>query len=235
MKSGPHLLINVLLVAAGFFIYDALRSDVARPSLGALVPDEHTDARPARTFGPDLRALETLVQHNSARLQALGETLASLRRDADDEQSAAPMNVLRPQRGDVVGEGEPRFDETKLESIRAYMDEIARRKHVEIQRSLIESEMLRQDLGLTREEQEAVVAATLDYRTRATELMRKRFARDEQGQRQRRAVFERLRAAYRSDISQLIPADAVERIMGSSISPAHAISLSAQPPSDADR
>jgi len=247
MKHGPYLLINLLLVAGGIFIYDTLWRDATDLSRGGRMSNElATSSEPgSATDAAPREDIEAFVQETLTRLQVLEEVLGDIRRTAGSAPRAAARHEppAAPTAGTLPGldpehpldpEGR-RFDEKAIETLRAYLAEIDRRKHVEAQRRLVESELTRQDLGLTPSEQDAVVETTIEYRGRVVDLMRKRWARGEKGRAERAVAFENLRAGYRADLDRLVSADGVERIMSSSIAPGRSAPSGARGGSDTDR
>ena len=241
MKPDPSLLINLLLVAGGILVYDVLKDDATpyAPVATELATGLERKATPDASMREQLDAL---IQRFDARISRLEQALGEFERPARPPPSGGarprapeggPVTWLDPD--DRSGETSRRFDAKTLETLRAYLAEIDRLKHVGVQRQLIASELLRENLGLTRSEQEAVVEATLAGREKVGALMRKAWPRDEHGRAQRREALENVRAAYRSDIACLVSADAVERIMNNPISPAHSALTRTAPTSSPGR
>lgn len=236
MRIGPHLLITLLLVAAGLLVYEVL---LGARSATRVAPASHVGAsggQPARAGRRSLAGVEARVEANTGRIAALERALDQLRQggaplgEADHsgrrppEPASASISLPRG--------GEGPFDEETLATLRAYVEEIERRKHEETQRRLVLSWLRRQDMHLTSGQEHDVVATTIAYRARARELMGRTWIPGAEGQAQRRRAVASLRNDYRRALSRFLSGEDAERMMQSPIAPGHGTLRTSEQPVD---
>lgn len=224
MKLLPYLLVNVLVVGSGLFLYDTLKSD---PQPAAFVPVRTASDEPVAP-SPEPGAVvisgadaEFLAKRNKVRLDELEAALAVLRRGSTATAPAGDggatsgeptlgngaMNLPEAEAGNAVS-----FDERTLSTLKTYMDEIRRRDEEQRRREGITQELARLDVKLSDAQNEALIDATLTYQDKARDLMRKGFDRTEEGQNQRREAFEGLRTDYVAVVNSLVPSVEAEKI-----------------------
>ncbi len=228
-----YLLINVVLVAGGIFAYDQLKSpEQARnpaPAYDPLRADDY-DADPIERDDPEPLRVEAGMRgsYDKATVRALEDRIASLERKlarlprggaSTDDGTPLPVGGKLPELSthDFIDPENPTFDEKTVQTLEAYVDEINRRKQEQRQRDRIGGEMDRLGIELTEEQKKNVIDQTLHYQTKARELLRQSWPRDEKGREDRRAAFEGLQEEYRTTINRLVPADAAEKISTSRV------------------
>ncbi len=230
MKLGPYLLINLLMVGGGIFIYDNLKSDTGSGS-DAPVYDPLTAEAPSRdepTPAPEPMELDggandVTNRDNTRRINSLERTIADLREElrslkgSNGGGTTTSGNGVMPSMAssDLVDEENPVFDDGTLSTISAYLDEINRRKNEERQMRRIETELERKDIDLSESQKESVVKETLAYQAKARDLLRKQFSRDEAGREERRQAFQGLQDEYASVIKSLVPEQQADQILDS--------------------
>jgi hypothetical protein len=218
MKLGPQLLITMLLVAGGIFIYETMRSDSAVGGAAGgyeLRPDGVGGSRgpAAGTAQLDGGGETLLAEQNAGRLErlerrlaTLQEELARLRRAPRGAAAAGGTGVPAMDPRDIVNADDPRFDDGTLATIAAYFDEINRRKTVERERLRIGTELDRKGIMLSETQKTAIVEQTMAYQDRAREaLTSSGYPRDEAGRLERQQAFEALQAEYEATIRRLVP------------------------------
>jgi hypothetical protein len=226
MRLGPQLLITMLLVAGGIFIYDATRSGAPAAGTGSgyeLRPDGTGEAgEPAAepTGGSETLldgGAETMLARNNAgriarlerSLTTLEEALARLRRapksgagaEAIDGGESVP--ALDPR--DIVNEENPHFDDATLATISAYFDEIHRRRSEERERMRIGIELDRQGVDLSETQKKAVINETVDYQERMRALLGRPYPPDEAGRTERQEALNDLKGDYEKTIRRIVP------------------------------
>lgn len=234
MKIGPYLLINLIVVGGGLFLYDSLKGDSpARVSdSGAFDPlqaddvgqppaRDPADATPAMLSGGGPEALASRVGHLESILRDLRREIArtSASSSTGSGGAALPAGGQLPSLAseDYVEGEEPTYNEKTLTTIESYMDEINRRKTEERQRNRVTAEIKRQGLDLTEGQTKDVVEITLAYQTKSRELVRKGWPRDETGRTGRKEAYKALQDEYSASIHELLPAADAEKIMESRI------------------
>ena len=237
MKLAPLLLINLLLIGGALYLYDSLRTPPRREQVDAVDAYDPLRADDLAIGGEDERTpapamlegggSETHVLALIARIESLEGDVVRLRRalaaratggGGDDGAmgSGGGGAALPAIELDDVGDLEdPQFDERALGSIEAYLDEINRRKAVERQRGIVGAQLTRLGIELSDDQRQQVIAETLAYQKRATEVSRAGWPKDEAGRDQRRETFKALHAEYETKINRLVPADTAEKITSS--------------------
>jgi len=232
MKLGPYLLINLVLVGGGLFLYDSLKGDQAPRT----IESSEYDSLQADDVGeaPFERQAPVMLSGGgndvlARRVEQLEQTVADLRgllasSQATSPSSAttggpAPTELPALASRDLLDEERPSYDEATLSSLRSYMDEITRRKNEERQRNRVTAELERQGLNLSEEQTKAVVDQTLLHQTKARDLLRQGgWPRDEKGREDRREAFKDLQGQYSSAIRTLVPSADAEKILNSRVS-----------------
>jgi len=222
MKLGPYLLLNVLVVGGGIFLYDTLKGDPVVPSYTHTVTQAPEAARPsADSPGPvvlDAGDADFQAERNRQKLQELE---ALIRRmavpvDSGGGSTGAAGGTVPALEMDAVEPGENAvFDEKTLTTLKAYMDEIRRRDEEQRRKDRVNEELNRLDLRLSDSQRDAVVSATLSYQDKARDVMRGTYTRDEAGQSERRTALETLREEYAVTIRSLVPNAEAEKITSS--------------------
>jgi hypothetical protein len=228
MKVAGLLACQVLFVAVGLFVYDALRGEqVPAPVLteaaqgGGGGTFDGIGARPAEGGAKLLQqdgGQAGLVRRNAARLDTLEQLVAALRKrggggaGAGADGSAQPLELGDPS--DLQGAGAV-FDEKTLRSFEAYLDEINRRKMEARKKVGIRNEFARLGVQLPDAQMEDVVAATLEYQQKAQKLRGQPVAADEQARADRRAAYGSLKDEYVARLQKLVPAAEAEKITSS--------------------
>jgi hypothetical protein len=227
-----YLLINVVLVAGGIFAYDQLRSpEQARsqaPAYDPLRADDYDADAIERDDPEPMRATGMQGSHDKATVRALEDRIASLERKlarlprgggSTDDGTPLPVGGKLPELSthDFIDPDNPTFDEKTVQTLEAYVDEINRRKQEQRQRDRIGGEMERLGIELTEEQKKGVIDQTLLYQTKARELLRQAWPRDEKGREDRKQAFQGLQEEYKTTINRLVPADAAEKISTSRV------------------
>ncbi len=224
-----YLLINVVLVAGGIFVYDEIKSpdptQVHTDYTGGLTadaPDTPSDDRPAPMTSGGLRdrSDEALADRVAAMERLLSSLSARRAERADDGTGPLASNggkLPELSATDFIDPDDPVYDEKTLQTIASYMDEINRRKQEERQRNRVASELDRLGLELSDAQQKSVVDETLAYQGKARDLLRQGFARDEDGRTARREAFKTLQDEYKNTINRLVPTAEAEKIANSRI------------------
>jgi len=217
VKFGPILLLDVICVAIGLFLYDALKEEGAKTSASHAVEDPlRADAvgetslhAPSGDADSPWRA-----QRNEERLDLLEAALETLRGALGDSAAGAAggeetrgLDVGRPAGG--------RFDEDTLAAIGDYLHEINRRKGALRQRRRMEIEFRRRGLDLTAEEQEAVIAATLEFQRKAGSLKAPSQPGDEAARSRQLDAYRALQEEYVAAIREHLSEEKADTILKS--------------------
>jgi hypothetical protein len=232
MKLG-HLLLNVVLVASGIFVYDLLRKDPPRAPSAA--PEEaYGDVRETSVrdeqpllLGAGFDAVVRRVEALEARVGASPVRSPEVRvvpgTSGEGDGGAGDPAALPdgpadqgPVRLPDVGDAkDPRIDPQTLAWLRAGMDEVDRIRDHERRVAQERARLGRvADLSLTEAQTEAVVALTLEHRTREQERGRALMQRDGGGvtRDDREALATELRGEYIRSLEKVVPASDAERI-----------------------
>ena len=228
MKLIPILLINLLSVGAGIFVYDQVREDDA----GDVHYTEHTTT--IADSGDAPAPMLSGSSASAARVDALEKELASLReafarrhgREAGnavastDGDLTAPID-LKPVEGadPETGEGGI-YDEKTLDTLKSYMEEIRRQDRQERAERGVMRQLERLDIDLTEAQQKAVVDATLTMQRKRGEMFRNVPRGDmstEEGRQKFREEMQKagdvLREEYSTTVYSLVPAAEAEKIV----------------------
>jgi hypothetical protein len=241
MKLG-YLLLTVAIVATGLFVYDTLRREPAARGTSPVVTEVARDegrGAPARDEQPLLAGtgFEELVRRIEAleaRLAASPSRTADVRvvPDASGGGTPAPetpaavegTSTGTPPLADpaLAGIGDPknpRIDPQTLEWFRAGMDEVDRIRDQERRVAQEKARLARVELSLTPQQEEAVIAATLQHRTREQERGRALMSRQGVTREDREALQGELRTEYVRELEKLVPAADAEKIADGMVRP----------------
>ncbi|MDF1702243.1 MAG: hypothetical protein P1V36_13895 [Planctomycetota bacterium] len=226
-----YVLLNVVLVAAGLFLYHTLVGAPAPAPTGGdyshLEPDDLGEIPPGddTPILLDSGADQALSRRNAENIADLKRELAlylAKRRSAgtasDDPLASAGGTMPALSDLDQVDEDNPQFDERSLRSLETMLDEINRRKAEARNRTRLEGELTRLGVDLTDEQRGAVVEATVAYQGKARALLQQGWPRDEAGRASRKEAFGKLRDEYTATLGTLVPAAEAEKISSSRIS-----------------
>ncbi len=224
-----YLLINIVLVAGGIFVYDQIKSpDPAGTTGGGYDPlqaDAPYDPEPAPEGAGSMTSGGMRGSSDKATIRALEDRLASLERlisrrtPPSSDGTPAPVGGKLPELAatDFIDPENPSFDEKTVQTIEAYVDEINRRKAIARQRERVGAELDRLGVELSDEQKKNVVDATLTYQDKARELLRQGWSRDEKGREARKEAFSSLQDEYATTINRLVPTSAAEKISSSRV------------------
>ena len=162
MKLGPYLLINLVLVGGGLFIYDSLKGDqvprtIESSEYDPLQADDVGEApferaAPVMLSGGGNDVLARRVAELEQTVEDLRGLLASSRATGPASGTAGgttPTELPALASRDLLDGEQPTYDEATLRSLRTYMDEINRRKNEDRQRNRVTAELERQGLNLS--------------------------------------------------------------------------------------
>ncbi len=214
-----QLVLTLVLVAGGLFVYDTFVADRSPPApTESLRVDTPAAPPPATTpVEPPMRVelqgagVEALVRRVEA-LEARAEELAAAasRRATPGEGGAGIPPGFRVE--DVVDVEEPIFDERELAWFRAMKDEVDRQQRQERFERMISNQLERTGVSLTDEQREGVLKATLDYRQSITARYRQEgFSK--QPAEVRNEALSQLRADYEQSLYMLVPAAEADKIL----------------------
>lgn len=228
LKYLPFLLINVVCVAAGLFVYDSMRSDTHRDAhadedgdtvvAGARADGRSLRGAPAAVLGggarTELARLRTQVDKQADELRMVHERIETWVKAASQRAPTSPLGGIVDGAEDEVAGA---FDEATLLSLRTYLDEIRRRDARE--RQEIRVKQLIQGAGIElNDETRPVVSETVQFQERARKLMQSLvFGRDKEGMAKRQRAFEELREEYAQNVRKLLSASDAKRLLDSRI------------------
>jgi len=230
-----NLLVNVLLVAVGIFVYDQIKTPDHAPAAGPayeplraddpLTADDPLRADPAPRSGAPMTAGALQGSKDKADVAALEARIASLERvisrlpRSGTGQPTLPSGEKLPELSstDVFDAANPSYDEKTLKTLDAYMEEITRRKQEQRQRDRVSTELTRLGLEFDKDVEKAIIDETLHFQEKSRELLRMSGSRDPAEREARRKTFLGLQEEYTATIKRLVPVDAAEKIVGSRI------------------
>jgi hypothetical protein len=228
-----YLVLNVVLIAAGLFIYHTVvggqdagstpYEQLEGDDLGYL-PAERDDSPIVLDSGAD----GALSRRNAEKIVTLEGLIAILKgragegsdvRTADKPfASTGGSSLPTLSSGDMVDEENPVFDEQTLKSLEVYLDEINRRKTEARNKTRLENELTRLGVDLSDDQRESVVDVTMAFQTKTRDLMRKGWPKDEGGREARKTAVGKLKEEYVASVSLLVPASEAEKITSSRMS-----------------
>jgi hypothetical protein len=222
------LLLNVLLVAAGLFVYDSLKKD-AEPAGPRDVPEYITRTEPEREPArePDPPALRLEGLDPSAQLARLSGQISELlsrvnRLEAENRTLRASVGsgrpVGEPSNGsgpvwDVDGNPDADIDPAMLARFRDYMDAVERQKRDERFEEMIQGQFDRIGVNLPDEQRMRAVKATVVFRERVRETLQQQVGGSDESRRERLEAMEALRQDYAREINQIAPPSEAQKII----------------------
>ena len=173
-----QLVLTLVLVAGGIFVYDTFVADDPQPVTPDAPPVEVPVTR-APEPEPEMRVdlpgagVDCLVSRIDDLEARLAESLIEARERRPDSVGGGLGPAPGEFRVEDVEEGEePEFDERDLAWFRAMKEEVDRRQRQERFEQMISGQLDRTGVELTGEQRQGVVKATLDYRAKIRETYR---------------------------------------------------------------
>ena len=231
MKPLPMIVMQVLLVVAGLVIYDQVRgggggdgsgADLSGADLGGAggieggasggAPQPFAGAaagRPPILAGAGVQAEIYRNRDEIAQLKEMITTwtkhVGSMKR-AQEEQSA--LGVEGTASDDPVV-----LEETKLNTLRAYMEEIGRRQRQERRSLIIEKTLRNAGVDMEPAALKDVAREFINFQDQAQELVRASGDGLTNALQSQKAAFEQLREEFHARIRQQLPREDAERIL----------------------
>lgn len=218
----PQLVLTLVLVGGGLFVYDAFIAERAEPVVPEAPPVVQPAIRPVESVEPPMRVelqgagLDGIV----ARLDDLEARIGDLMgRDADgpvggrDLPRGIRMDLPTALQPDGSAEGEtPEFDPEVMAWFRAMKEEVDRQVRQERFEQMIGNQLDRTKVVLTEEQRDSVIQATIAYRGRIrTSYREKGFS--EKAPEERKQALDLLKADYEQSLYTLVPAAEADQIL----------------------
>ena len=225
-----YILLNVCLVGAGIFAYDALKFGNGEPGTASdeeAVIERAEEPRNLREEAPapivlEGTGMEILIDRVAAQEQRIAELEKALTErtsavaDAGSDTSSGDRDPWPGSAGwnppDIGDPSNPNIDDGELRRFRAYMEavEVARRN--ERMQTMVEGQLDRLGVALTPEQRETVVKQTLSYREKLRNVMT--TSRRDDGEREaRNEAIEAVRQEYSQAIFASVPSSEAEKII----------------------
>jgi hypothetical protein len=225
-----YILLNICLVGAGIFAYDALKfgdGNAPEPSGDEVVIERSEEPRDLREEAPppivlEGTGMEVLLARVAAQEQRIAELERALRErtsvvaDAGTDASPGESGSWRPSGGwndpDAGDPSNPSIDQGELQRFRAYMEAVEQARRDERMQTMVEGQLDRLGVVLSPEQRETVVRQTLDYREKLRDVMT--MPRNIENEREERnAAIEEVRQEYSQAIYAAVPAQEAEKII----------------------
>lgn len=228
MKLLPILIVNLVTVGAGIFVYDQMRE----PDSGDVTYNESTTqyVEERGTSGPslsgatvsqaDFHALEAQVASLTEALARRHAARAGSSEGGTDGAAAASIDLSPVEGADPeTGEGGT-FDEKTLKTLQAYMAEIRDREQERRRREGVERRLDRLGLDLSKEQTDGIVDASLAYQSKRRETFRNTPRGDVSTEEGRARWAEEVRKAtdtlkenFSTTVYSLVPAAEAEKVV----------------------
>ncbi len=226
-----YVILNVVLVAGGLFLYHTLVGAPQRaPAGGDYSHLEGDDLLDSPQDLPDPVMLDSGADGALSRRNA--ESIADLRReiatylarrgtasggDADQPLGSAGGALPALSDLDTVDGDDAVFDDRTLKTIEAYMDEINRRKAEARNRTRLDGELTRLGVELSDGQRASVIETTVGYQKKVRAVLQGSWGRDEAGRTARKEALGKLKDEYTAAIHTLVPTAEAEKITSSRI------------------
>lgn len=227
MKAPLAILLNVIIVAVGIFLYDALREGDA-PDAPRATPETDEAGAGAQLGDPEQARLWKRMSALEERVGEQGRQIGALR-DALKKQTAGTTEVggslLEPLDETPGGAG---FDERTLKALEVHMVELQRRRREEQRRQLVERNLDKLGLALEPDQREAVVEAIRTYQRRTQTFWADMQAQGINDRKAQLAELGKLREVLAAELRNHVPERDVARALDGLIGRASLV----QPPDD---
>lgn len=216
MNALGTALLAAVITAGGVFAYDALKGSPPPSAPSSPLRDASSSeaAAPAlETKGavaPDLGAeLERRLAAQDRRIAAMEENVLSIKTDLETFREVWMKAGPRPAPGTESGNPLPRdepagFDEEALRLVEQQMEEISRRRRLQLRERTVRSHLDHLDLGLTSGVQEDLLRTILAFQAESDAFWKRVRERNLDPSKEQGA-YQRVIDQYRVRVEALVP------------------------------
>ena len=199
----PFLLANIVIVALGLFVYDAVRESEPEPASEELLTSGPAGVAPSLGTASGIEKRLLLMESRIGALETATARLRLALPEAGKVDTSALRELLPPPGSEI--------DDRALDALEVHLKEIERRRRLASQVDLVNRNLDRLDLRLNDDERQAVVRILLAYDAQSRAFW-KRMA--DRGITDRKLQLEELRKFKESvmkALGEVIPEQDLER------------------------